>query len=186
MLSPSGTKSAPNVICLSTKKSYQDRIADLTRQAEAAELEKANRKAKFGRGSWARAPLLSTQQWKRDFDAHHLLNLMLLNRPAFTYAEFSILAFLLNNHGTCDSITRGSVSKGIGLDLSDTKRSISRLIRCGMIVNIGSETKHKLVVNPVVGYWDLNELRRLRKSKKAGSGIDRLKNILSILDDSTE
>jgi len=129
--------------------------------------EKGRLAAKAARAKYGKRnpiPVLSRSTWARNYDSVHVRKLIAHCQKDFSKIEVMVLVYLdaCSAQRTPLSITQ--VQQGLSLaSKRHASEAVARLVKANLIVNVGSARVPHLVIQPILEYWRISELRALRE-----------------------
>jgi hypothetical protein len=160
-------KNPPTATATSSPWTPPQTVLDLT---AAWERKRQAKRDRYGKRHFV--PALPYQTWLREYGQHRHVGVMLLRQyKALSKAQFAVLCLLHEQQPSPGGrrLTPTEIGAGICLSRSSASRIVAVLAQCGFVVNIGSPHEPNLAVNPIIGYWNVPQLRKLRKPNKSFS-----------------
>jgi hypothetical protein len=144
---------------------------------------KAERRRKWGRRqSYAHMPF---PEWKRKFDAAHMLDVLARlgnQKPCaepdnfrtggvgLTVRELRVMmatiAWHMRPQAGRGALNSAALARKTGISSKKIPPVVNALGEAGLIVNLAGNSAPNLAPNPDLGYWDLQRLPQLRKRRE--------------------
>lgn len=127
------------------------------------EQKKQARSNKWGRRYFiSQLPL---DKWKREYCHFAVWGALLSNAKHFSKREYVVLSAMMVHQNKTEKLTQALLARVVGMSKAHVSRQVRNLSRAGVVVNIGTPKNQSLAVNPMLGFWDFQALKKDRKGQ---------------------